>query len=141
MANDLKIDADAATLMIQALADQFDAASTNNTLKIYSVGSGIPTDADTAITDQTLLVTINLPTPAFGTASAGAVSKTGTWSGTVTSAGEAAFYRLEDDTGNTTIQGTVGLDTGTFDLEFSDVTWSVDGTVTVDTFTLTMPEQ
>lgn len=141
MANDLKLDADAVTIMIQALADEFDAATTNNTLKVYDATGGVPTDADTAISTQQLLVTINLPTPAFGTASAGAVSKTGTWSGTVTTAGTAAFYRLEDDTSNTTVQGTVGLDTGTFDLEFSDVTWSVDGTVTIDTFTLTLPEQ
>lgn len=141
MANDLKLDSDAVTTMIQALADEFDSATTNNTLKVYTVGSGIPADADTAISDQTLLVTINLPTPAFGTASGGAVSKTGTWQGTVSTGGTAAFYRLEDDTNGNCVQGTVGLDSGTFDLEFSDVTWSADGTVTISTFTLTLPEQ
>ena len=72
MANDVKIDADAATLMIQALADAYDAATTNNTLKVYDDTAAPPADADDAITTQVLLVTINLPTPAFGTAAAGA---------------------------------------------------------------------
>lgn len=139
MANDLKLDADAVTVMMQALADEYDAGT--NTMKCYTVGSGIPGDADTAISDQTLLVTISLPTPAFGTASAGAVSKTGTWSGTCVATGTAAFYRLEDGTTGTTVQGTIGLTAGTFDLEFADITWSTDGTVTIDTFTLTLPEQ
>ena len=141
MANDLKLDADAVTLMIQALADAFDAATTNNTLKVYDNTSTIPADADDSNGTNVLLVTINLPTPAFGTAAAGAVSKSGVWSGTVVAAGTANYYRLEDDTTTTTVQGTVGLTAGTFDLEFSDITWSVDGTVTIDTFTLTLPEQ
>jgi len=140
MANDLKIDSGMATEMIQCLADLFDASTSNNTLKVYDDTDAIPTDADDGVGTNVLLVTINLPEPAFGTASAGAVSKTGVWSGTCVATGTANFYRLEDDTANTVVQGTVGLTAGTFDLEFADITWSTDGTVTIDTYTLTMPE-
>lgn len=140
MANDLKIDSDMATTLIQALADLFDASTSNNTLKVYDDTDTIPADADSGVGTSVLLVTINLPEPAFGTAAAGAVSKTGTWQGTAVATGTANFYRLEDDTANTVVQGTVGLTAGTWDLEFDDITWSTDGTVTISTFTLTMPE-
>ena len=140
MANALKIDADMATTLIQALADLFDGSTSNNTFKVYDDTAAIPSDADDGVGTNVLLVTINLPEPAFGSAAAGAVSKTGTWSGTCVATGTANFYRMEDDTANTTVQGTVGLTAGTFDLEFADITWSTDGTVTIDTYTLTMPE-
>jgi len=138
MANDLKIDSDMATTLIQALADLFDAGT--NTVKIYDNTDSIPADGDDGIGTNVLLVTITLPTPAFGTAASGAVAKTGTWSGTCVATGTANFYRLETGTGGNLVQGTVGLTAGTFDLEFSDISWSTDGTVTISTFTLTMPE-
>lgn len=138
MANDLKIDSDMATTLIQALADLFDSGT--NTLKVWDDTDSIPADADSGVGTNVLLVTITLPTPAFGTASAGAVSKTGTWSGTCVATGTANFYRLETGAGGETVQGTVGLTAGTFDLEFADISWSTDGTVTIDTYQLTMPE-
>jgi len=135
MANDLKIDSHLATAIIDAVADLWDSGGT---LKIYDDTDSIPSDADDAIGTNVLLVTITTPSPGFGAGAAGAVAKDGTWSGTVIAAGTANFYRLE--VGTYCIQGTVGLTAGTFDLEFADITWSVDGTVTIDTFTLTMPE-
>jgi len=138
MANDLMLNTEMVTLTIQALADLFDAGT--NTLKIYDDTDAIPSDADDGVGANVLLVTIALPTPAFGAAAAGAVAKAGVWSGTVIAAGTANFFRLFEDGGSGEIQGTVGLVAGDFDLEFTDITWIIDGTVTIDTFTLTLPE-
>jgi hypothetical protein len=138
MANDLKLNTEMATQSIQAVADLFDAGT--NYLQVYDDTDSIPADADDGHGTNVMLVQITLPTPAFGTASAGAVSKTGTWSGTCVATGTANYYRLVDGSGSGEIQGTVGLTAGTFDLEFGDITWSTDGTVTIDTFTLTQPE-
>ena len=138
MANDLKINTEMATQMIQALADLFDAGA--NTMTIYDDTDTIPADADDGHGTNVLLVTITLPTPAFGAAAAGAVALTGVWSGTCVATGSAAYYRLIEVTGSGEVQGTIGLTAGTFDLEFADITWSTDGTVTIDTFVLTQPE-
>jgi len=138
MANDLYIGSTLATYLIQCLADLFDSGT--NTLKIYDDTDSIPADADAALGTNVLLVTITLPTPAFGTAAANVVAKTGTWAGTCVAAGTANFYRLATGAGGHVVQGTVGLTAGTFDLEASDIAWSISGTVTVDTFTLTHPE-
>jgi len=135
MANDLMIDTHLATVLIDAAADLWDSGGT---LKIYDDNTTIPADADDGVSTNVLLVTITTPTPSFGAGAAGAVAKAGTWSGTVIASGTANFYRLE--VGTYCIQGTVGLTAGTFDLEFANITWSIDGTVTIDTFALTLPE-
>lgn len=138
MATALKLNTEMATQTIDALANLFDGGA--NTLKIYDDSDGIPADADDGVGAAVLLVTISLPTPAFGAAAAGVVAKTGAWTGTVIAAGTAHFYRLLDAAGSGEVQGTVGLVAGTFNLEFADITWIVDATVTVDSFTLTLPE-
>jgi hypothetical protein len=136
MANDPKIDYDAATVGVDAYADLFDSGGT---LTFYTVGSGIPTNADDAITDQTSLCAITTPSPSFGAGANGVAAKSGTWSDTVGTGGEPAFFRLV--VGSNCFQGTVGLDSGTFDLEFANVTWLAGGTVTVSTFTITVPRE
>ena len=132
MANDFKIDYDAANVGINALADLFD---TGGTLTIYN--GTPPAVADDAITTQDALVAITSPTPSFGAAANGAVAKAGTWSATVAISGTPTFFRLV--VGTSCFQGTVGLDSGTFDMEFASVTWLAGGTVTIDTFTMTLP--
>lgn len=136
MVFDPKIDYDATTVGINALADVFDSGGT---LTFYTVGSGIPTNADDAITDQVSLCAITTPTPSFGAGANGVVAKAGTWSGSVGTTGTPAFFRLVS--GTSCWQGTVGIDTGDFDLEFANVTWLSGGTVTVSTFTGTLPRE
>ena len=134
MANDFKIDYDAANVGINALADLFDLGGT---LTIYN--GAAPAVADDAIVAQDALVVITSPTPSFGAAASGAVAKAGTWSATVAISGTPTFFRLV--VGAYCFQGTVGLDTGTFDLEFDNVTWLLGGTVTINTCTITLPRE
>ena len=91
MALDPKIDYDAASLAVDAMVDEFDATGT---LTFYAVGSGIPANADDAITDQPVLIAITTPAPAFGAAANGVAAKAGVWSDTVTTGGEPVFFRL-----------------------------------------------
>lgn len=137
MALDFKIDYDAATVGINALADLFDSGGT---LTIYDDDSiGIPANADDALGAQVSLVAITTPTPSFGAGSNGAAAKAGTWSDTCIAGGTPTFFRLV--VGAHCFQGTVGLDTGTFDLEFDNATWLLGGTVTISTFTITLPRE
>ena len=137
MAADPKIDYDAASLAVDALVDEFDSGGT---LTFYEGnGDDIPAAADTAINDQNVLCAITTPSPSFGAASNGVASLAGSWTDTVSASGEPAFFRLV--VGSYCFQGTVGLDSGTFDLEFASVTWLLGGTVTVSTFTVTLPRE
>lgn len=72
----------------------------------------------------------------FAAASAGAISKTGTWTGTVTTGGTAKYFRLKDATGVCMIQGICGLSAS--DYNMSSTTLSTGASHTVDTFTLTI---
>lgn len=136
MVLDPKIDYDWANVGVDAMVDEYDSGGD---MLFYTVGSGIPTNADDAITDQTLLGTITMPTPSFGAAANGVAAKAGTWSTTLIASGEPVFFRLE--VGTNSGQGTVGLTAGTFDLEFANVTWLSGGTVTISTFTVTLPRE
>ena len=135
MAADPKIDYDAASLAVDALVDEFDSGGT---LTFYEGnGDGIPAAADTAINDQNVLCAITTPSPSFGAASNGVASLAGSWTDTVSASGTPAFFRLV--VGTNCLQGTVG--TATSDLIFASVTWLLGGTVTVSTFTVTLPRE
>ena len=137
MANAPKIDYDAASLAVDAMVDEFDSGGT---LICYEGnGDGIPTNADDAITDQNVLVTITTASPSFGAAANGVASLAGSWTETVSTGGTPAFFRLT--VGAFAYQGTIGLAAGDFDLEFASVTWLLGGTVTINTFTVTLPRE
>src|SRR5688572_27759794 len=102
MANSPKRTNEAANAACDAMA----ALLNGGTLKIYTVGSGIPATAATAITDQVLLATLTLGNPAFGAAVAGVATAnaiTGDTSADAT--GTASFYRLLTSGGASRFQG------------------------------------
>lgn len=117
-------------------------------LDIYDDSGTKPADADaTEAGGGTILAQITLPTPAFAaSASGGAIGKAGTWQDASANAtGTANWFRMYDSavtTGASTtavrIDGTVGLNTGTFDLEFDNISFTAADPITVDTFTLTI---
>jgi len=134
MANDFKLHARGADAALDGLGALYNSGE----LKFYE--GVIPAAASTALDGQTLLCTISLPATAFAAADGGTIAKSGTWSGSVAESDTPTFYRVEASASTDVVaQGTVGLDTGDFDIEFDSVTWLDGGTVTVDTYTLTLP--
>lgn len=109
------------------------------------IRSGAAPGPDAAATG-TVLATITLPADAFAAASAGAAAKSGTWEDTSADAGgTAAHFRIiqSGDTNGATgstderIEGTVS--TSGADLNLDSTSISAGQTVTISTFTVTMP--
>lgn len=109
------------------------------------IRTGAAPGADAAATG-TVLATITLPADAFGAAAAGAIAKAGTWQDASADAGgTAAHFRIiqSGDTNGATgstderIEGTVS--TSGADLNLDSTSISAAQTVTIDTFTVTMP--
>lgn len=99
-----------------------------------------PADADAAPTG-TLLATVSVPADAFGAAANGAISKAGTWTGSVAETGTAGWFRIRtaSDAGGTSstlarIDGTVGVD-----LTLDNASLVETGSLTLGTVTLTFP--
>ncbi len=65
------------------------------TLVVYDAGSGVPADADTAITDQSALVTFALPDPA-GDVTDGVFTAETLAAALIAATGTAAFARAYD---------------------------------------------
>lgn len=116
-----------------AKADAVDTAFGGGTatLKLYT-GAGPGAGAAATGTE---LVSMTLPNPPFGAAAAGVISKSGTWSGTAIADGTAGYSRITN--GTNVLEGTVG--TGAEELVLDSVTIVTGGTVTVSTFTYTVP--
>lgn len=141
-----------AIALSQALRDQildgiFNAAAgidfDSGVLEIRTGAAPGPNAAD----GGTLLASITLPGDAFGAASSQQVAKAGTWEDTSADAsGTAAHYRIKQsgDTGGATggtderIEGTVGQGSG--DLSLDNTSIAAGQTVTISTFTYSMPE-
>ena len=83
------------------------------------------------------LVSINLPSPPFGAAAVGVITKAGTWSATVGTSGTATNFAIYDISPAAVITGTVG--TADADLILDNNVLVSGGTVTISTFTITQP--
>jgi hypothetical protein len=132
------------------MAVQASVALRNNMIGQYESTVGVspklqirsgaqPTDC-TAADSGTLICEITLPSDWMATASAGSISKLGTWSNTAAAAGTAAHYRLKDSAGTTCHeQGTVSITGGGGDLTLDGASTAIAAgqTVTVTTWTRT----
>lgn len=130
------------------LLDGVDAMATkfaNGFLDIYSGAQ--PADADATEGAGTLLAAVTLPAAPFAaSAVAGAIAKLGTWEDTSADAtGTAAWFRLYDSAHTLgvsataiRIDGTVGLDSGTFDLEFANIAFVALDPIVIDTFSVSI---
>jgi len=86
----------------------------------------------------TLIAELTLPTDWMNAASTGSKTKLGTWSGTASSGGTPAHFRIKNNAGSTChMQGSVGQGTG--DLSLDNTTITNGQTITISTFTLTAP--
>lgn len=144
MAIDTIITNNAAKAACDAIVDLLDAGASAAKIKIYTAGSGIPADADTAITDQTLLAELTCSDPAFGAAADGTGKATATASSITTdssadNSGTAAFFRACDSNGNCVIQGTCGESNA--DMILNDTAIVSGLPVSITSWTFSVPEQ
>lgn len=122
--------------MANAACDAMAVLLNAGTLKIYTVGSGVPATAATAISDQVLLATLTLGNPAFGSAAAGVATANAITGDTAADAtGTASFYRLLTSGGSSRVQGLCG--TSASDLNLNTVSIVSGAQVDVTALTLT----
>lgn len=108
--------------------------------QIFIRTGAAPATADDPATG-TLLVTIPLNDPAFGAPAAGVVTLdvTPTPSGSGVAAGTAGYFRLADNSGDVTLQGSVTVTAGGGDLELNTTAIGIGTLVEITSGTLTMP--
>lgn len=141
MAKNTTISNNAAKAAADAIVDLLDAGASAGKLRIYD-GSQ-PAGPDTAVTTQTLLAELTLSDPAFGAAAdddpgGKATADTITDDSSANAMGTAAWFRAVDSDGNAVIDGSVG--TSDADLILDSVSITAGQTVSVTSWTITMPE-
>ncbi len=124
-----------------AKLDQIETTiSTAPLLRIYN--GTAPTNADTALSGNTLLASGALPSDWMAAASGGAKAKSGTWTligQSGAGAGTAGtFFRVYDSTGTTChMQGTFTASGGGGDMTIDNNSIANAQSITVNTFTIT----
>jgi hypothetical protein len=108
-------------------------------LDIYdSTGAGQPATPDTAVSTQVKLAHLPLSATAFAAASAGTKTANAITNGTGLAAGTATWFRVYKSDGTTAvIDGSAG--TSATDLVLNDAAITVGGTVSVTSYTVSMP--
>lgn len=118
---------------IDLLGSLFDGG----TLEIYT-GSQ-PSDPDDSPSGS-LLATISIPNPAFGSPSDGVITKSGSWSATATDTGVAGWARFISSDTNKTMDVVVTDTPGGNDLLINTLSITVGNTVTVVSLTIAEPQ-
>lgn len=116
---------------VEFFGEEFDGG----TLEIYTGMQ--PADPDSAASGS-LLATINIPNPAFGSPASGVVAKSGSWTATATDTGTAGYARFISADTNRTMDVPVA-ETGSDVLIINTVDITVGNSVTVISLTLTTP--
>lgn len=143
MANNFNISNVAAKALADAFDDQVNIGSTAATIAIYTASQ--PADPDTAVGAQTLLATLTFSDPAFGAATdanpGGLLTASAITSDSSADAtGTAAWFRISaTGTGADDVaDGECG--TSGSDLNFNTTSITSGSTVSITSFTVTMPE-
>lgn len=138
MASGVHIGTATCDLAVNAMVDQLDASA--GSMKVFS--GALPAECATADPTGTL-VTITLPTPAFGASGAGTnvqrAQKSGTWSGTASGNGDAVCFRIYTNGGTCIAQGTAGNAGDSPDLTFDNKTIASGATITINSFDWALP--
>lgn len=123
--------------MADGIDDQINAGAGAGLLRIYD-GSQ-PAGPDTAVTSQTLLAEITLSDPAFGAASNGVITLSGTplSDASANATGTASWARFVDSDGNAKVDCDVGTSGATINLNTTSIVSG--GTVTITSGTITVP--
>lgn len=100
-------------------------AGSNGTIEIYTTGLGL------------LLVTCDFSATSFGAAASGVATANSIADGTAIASGTANEFLVKDKDGNEVFRGSV--DTSGADMTFADNIFSIGDTITITSFTATMP--
>jgi hypothetical protein len=122
------------TALRNAQGDALGALFNSGTLKIYTGAQ--PASANDAASG-TLLATINIPSTAFGAASSGMISKSGTWSAVAVADGTAGWARMESAAGAKKMDFSVAESAA--DLIIDNDAVLTGGVVTVTGLDITVP--
>lgn len=119
-----------------AIMDAIDAGSGAGTLKVYA--GTMPANADTAITDQTLLGTLTLADPCGSvtnkTLTFGAITQDSAADAT----GTASFARIADSSGTTVMDVDITATGGGGTLTLNTVSIVAGGPIAVTSFSVTV---
>jgi hypothetical protein len=120
-----------------ALADALAVLCDGGTLNVYD-GSQ-PADPDTAVTDQTLLVTCTFASPAFSAASGGvATAHAIAEDDAADASGTAVWFRVLDSSGDPVMDGSVGVGSG-YDCNVGSTAVTAGAPFPIASMTITMP--
>lgn len=124
-----------ASLLADAIDNDVNAGGAG---KIIIYNGTEPATADTALSGNTVLATFTLSNPAFGAASNGVITLSGTPLTVAASAsGTATFFRLLRNNGTTVVlQGAVGTSGQQLNLNTTTITSGVNVTITSGTVTV-----
>lgn len=141
MAN-TKISNSEAISACDAVVDALDGGTGAGLLRIYDGTQ--PADVDTAVGTQNLLAELTLSDPAFGNAADASPNATATANSisddsSANASGTATWFRAVTSGGTAVIDGDAGTAT-TDDLELDSANISAGATVSVTSWTVTMPE-
>jgi hypothetical protein len=124
-------------------------ASTNGVVDLLDVGGGgtltiytgsPPADPQTA-PSGTLLATLVLSNPAFGSAASGEADANAiTDDASADATGTAGWFRLADAAATGIIDGTITATGGGGDIEFNTVSFVAGGVVSIDSLSVNQPE-
>jgi hypothetical protein len=118
-----------------AVVDDIDAGAGAGTIAIRTGAQ--PTNVDDA-DSGTLLGTLTFSDPAFGAASSGTATASAITSDTNADAsGTAGHFRIKDSNANIVADGTCGQGSG--DLSFNNSAIVITGTISITSFTVTVP--
>ena len=123
--------------LANAIATLVDADAGAGKILIYD--GTIPTNANTAVGSQTLLATVNLADPAFGSASAGVITGTDPASVNAVATGTASWFRMTDNSGDVIMDGDVTVTAGSGTMKLSSVSLTSGGPVDITSLTVTAP--
>lgn len=123
--------------MVDAVVALIDADAGAGTVKIYD--GTRPTNANTAVTTQTLLATVDLATTSFGASSSGTATATDPASVNAVASGTATWFRCADNTGDVVFDGDVTATGGGGTMTLSTTAITSGSPVDITAFTITAP--
>lgn len=133
-----KTSQNARNAMCDALVDRFDNGSSNAYIEIRT--GAAPATCETA-DSGTLLGTLPMSDPSFGSAAAGVATAASITGDSVADAsGTAGHFRVKDSDGNVEFQGNITASAGGGALELDDVNIVAGGQINITSFTLTQPD-